>query len=299
MLMQPGGYAADDRVYTTDNRTGSVTAGDLQVRPCVGTCVTTPTQIIAITHVPSPRMQACERTFVAETTIDLDLARRQHVGYCAVLEECGAEVVRLDANAEFPDAAFVEDAVVVLDEVAIVGTMGVDSRRAETAAIEAAVRNYRPVHRIDIPATLEGGDVLRIGKTLLIGMSTRTNAAGMELLRRMIEPLGYRVIAVPVLGCLHLKTGCSALPDGALLVNRGWIDCGPLNGLELIEVPREEPWGANAALVSSSVIVPANHSRTADLIARRGFEVHEVDISEFQKAEGGVTCLSILVEQAE
>ena len=253
--------------------------------------------VIAITHVPSPRMKECVRTFVGDSAIDMDLARRQHAGYCAVLEECGAEIVRLDANVDLPDAVFVEDAAIALNEMIIVGAMGVESRKAETAAVVTALRNYHEVKRINPPATLEGGDVLRAGRTLLVGKSSRTNEAGISQLRELVEPLGYRVRAVPVHGCLHLKTGCCALPDGALLVNRKWIDCEAIGGFELIDVPGEEPWAANVALIRSSVIVPANHVRTAEKIARRGFEVHGVDISEFQKAEGGVTCLSILVEQ--
>jgi dimethylargininase len=253
---------------------------------------------IAITHVPSPRMQACVRTFVGAAEIDYELARRQHASYCSALEACGAKVVTLDVNRDQPDSVFVEDAAVVLDEIAIIGVMGTESRRLETAGIEAALGKYRGLLKIKPPATLEGGDVLRVGKTLLVGLSSRTNAAGVESLTRIVAPLGYQVATLPVRGCLHLKTGCTALPDGTLLVNRNWVD---VEGLEfdVIEVPRVEPWGANVVLAGSKVIVPANHIRTAEMIARRGFEVCPVDISEFQKAEGGVTCLSILVSNAD
>jgi dimethylargininase len=253
-------------------------------------------KVVAITHGPSPNMQDCVRTYVGQTQIDCALARRQHSGYCAVLEECGADVVSLTENVALPDAVFVEDAAVVLDEIAIVGVMGAPSRRPESAAVEAELRKWRLIHRIELPATIDGGDVLRIGKTILIGASARTNAEGIDAFKHAAEPLGYRVIAVPLTGCLHLKSAVCALPDGTLIVNRQWIEPGAIKGFEALDVPPEEPWGANVKPVRSSVIVPANHPRVGELIARRGFAVHGVDISEFQKAEGGVSCLSLLVD---
>ena len=253
-------------------------------------------KLVAITHVPSPNMQGCIRTYIESAAIDLELARKQHAGYCAVLEECGADIVTLDTNVELPDSVFVEDAAVVLDEIAVVGVMGALSRRDESTAVEAELRKWRLVHRIELPATLDGGDVLRIGKTILIGFSSRTNEEGVTAFKQMAEPLGYRVIVVPVTGCLHLKSACCALPDGALVVNKKWIDSRAIAGFETLDVPEEEPWGANVTLVRSSVVMPASNTRMNEKIARRGFAVHGVDLSEFQKAEGSASCLSILVE---
>jgi len=253
-------------------------------------------KLVAITHVPSPNMEGCIRTYIENATIDMELARRQHAGYCAVLEECGADVVSLKKNTDLPDSVFVEDAAVVLDEIAVVGVMGALSRRPESAAVEAELRKWRLVHRIELPATLDGGDVLRIGKTILIGFSSRTNEEGVTGFKQVAEPLGYRVIVVPVTGCLHLKSACCALPDGSLIVNRKWIDHRAIAGFETLDVPAEEPWGANVTLVRSSVVMPAGNGRVGELIARRGFAVHGVDLSEFQKAEGSASCLSILLE---
>jgi dimethylargininase len=253
-------------------------------------------KLVAITHVPSPNMQGCIRTYIESAAIDLELARKQHAGYCAVLEECGADIVTLYANVELPDSVFVEDAAVVLDEIAVVGVMGALSRRDESAAVEAELRKWRLVHRIELPATLDGGDVLRIGKTILIGFSSRTNEEGVTAFKQMAEPLGYRVIVVPVTGCLHLKSACCALPDGALVVNKKWIDLRAIAGFETLDVPEAEPLGANVTLVRSSVVMPASNARTSEKIARRGFAVHGVDLSEFQKAEGSASCLSILLE---
>jgi dimethylargininase len=149
------------------------------------------------------------------------------------------------------------------------------------------------VRRIELPATIEGGDVLRIGRELLVGRSARTNAAGVAALANLVEPLGYQVIAVPVLGCLHLKTACTALPDGRLLVNRSWLDSLALGNHDSIDLPSDEPWAANTLPVGQRVILSAAHRQTADLIHRLGFEPLPVALSEFAKAEGGVTCLSL------
>src|SRR5262249_28856941 len=151
------------------------------------------------------------------------------------------------------DCAFVEDTAVVLDEVAVLASMGTASRRAEPAAIEPELRKYREVRRVEAPATLEGGDVLRVGRTLLVGLSSRTNQAGIDALGETARPFGYGVVPVPVQGCLHLKTACTALDDRRLLVNPAWLDVQTLQGFDLVHVPEAEPWGANVARVGTSV----------------------------------------------
>jgi dimethylargininase len=250
--------------------------------------------MIALTHRPSTNMAACQRTYVPQAAINLELAERQHAAYCRALAEHGAQVRTLDVNTSLPDCAFIEDSAIVLDEVAILCPMGTDSRRAEPGRIEPVLREYREVVRIDLPATLEGGDVLRIGRRLLVGESSRTNAAGIAALAAIAGRYGYDIRAVPVHACLHLKTACTALPDGRLLVNAAWIDVASLPVQELVHVPAAEPWAANLALVGNTVLTNAVHIQTAELIHRLSFTVLPVDLSEFAKAEGGVTCLSLL-----
>ncbi|MBC8868599.1 MAG: dimethylargininase, partial [Planctomycetes bacterium] len=148
----------------------------------------------------------------------------------------------------------------------------------------------------ELTRTIEGGDVQREGRTLLGGLSSRTNSAGISALDTIVRRCGYRVVAVPVRGCLHLKTACTALPDGRLLVNPAWLDVRDLGDYELTPVPDDEPWGANVALVGTSVCASAAHVRTADSIREEGFDVQLVDLSEFAKAEGGVTCLSLVFD---
>jgi dimethylargininase len=163
--------------------------------------------------------------------------------------------------------------------------------------IEPVLREYRrEIRRVEPPATLEGGDVLRIRRRLLVGLSCRTNAAGVAALADIVRPFGYTVEAVPVRGCLHLKTACAALDERTLIVNPPWLDVNDLPpGFREVAVPDEEPWAANVLPVGGSILLAAGQHRTADLIRRLGLDVRPVDISEFAKAEGGVTCLSILV----
>jgi dimethylargininase len=251
--------------------------------------------MIALTHIPSLNMQACERTFVPQAEIDHVLAQRQHAAYRHLLSKCGASVVALDVNLGLPDCTFIEDNAIVLDEVAILTSMGAASRRTESASLEPILREYRNLLRIHLPATIEGGDVLCVGRTLLVGESCRTNRDGITAMRVIARRHGYSITPVPVHGCLHLKTACTALPDGRLLVNRDWIDVAALAGHDLVSVPVQEPWGANVALIGDKVLMSAAHVHTAELIQGLGFNVKSADLSEFAKAEGGVTCLSLLI----
>jgi dimethylargininase len=254
--------------------------------------------MLALTHLPSPYLEQCQLTHVARAPIDHALATRQHAEYCQVLRDCGASVVTLDVNRHLPDCAFIEDTAVVLDEVVILTPMGTAARRAEPAGVEPELRKYRPVERIELPATVEGGDVLRVGRTLFVGLSSRTNRAGIEALDSLVRRHGYAVVAVPVTGCLHLKTACTALEDKRFLVNPAWLDVRALHGFELLRVPQEEPWAANTARVGGSICLAAGQPRTAGLIDSLGFDVRAIDLSEFAKAEGGVTCLSILMRES-
>lgn len=254
--------------------------------------------LVALVREPSASLAGCHLSYLDRTPIDLHKTRVQHAGYCAALHAAGVEVRVLPALDHLPDATFVEDTAVVLDEVAILGGLGVGSRAAEADAIVGALETYRPVRRLDRPdATLEGGDVLRVGRTVYVGRSGRTNEAGVEVLRRLLEPLGYRVRAVAVKGCLHLKTGCSYAGEGTVLVNPSWVS-GRLfeeDGLTVIPVVPSEPWAANVLRVAGTLLVPAGNGATARRLVAAGLDPVEIEIGEFQKAEAGLTCLSLLV----
>lgn len=252
--------------------------------------------MLVLTHKPSQKMANCQLTFKDRESIDISLALTQFQAYGDMLRHLGATVRVLNVNEDEPDACFIEDTAVVLDELAVLCSMGTSARRAEPTGIEAELRAYREVQRLPETAKLEGGDVLRVGRTLFVGLSTRTNREGITALEVLVRPYGYRVIPVPVHGCLHLKTACTALPDGCLLVNPAWVDLRPLLPFPQVCVPEEEPGAANVLLLGETACLKTEHPETSELVRRRGFVVESVDLSEFTKAEGGMTCLSLLID---
>ena len=236
----------------------------------------------------------CELLHLQRQSIDLERARQQHAAYVAALTAAGVAVTVLPEEPDLPDATFVEDAVVMLDEVAVIGRLGMPSRQPEADRIEQEIAKVRPIHRIVAPGTLEGGDVLRIGRTLYVGHSSRTNNEGIRQLQEITFPFGYSVNVVNVSQCLHLKTGATSPAEGLLIANGKWIDLAPFRHLEVVSVPDSEPWGANTLAVNGTVLVARTSPRTAELIEAKGLKVQRLDISELQKAEAGLTCLSVL-----
>lgn len=249
---------------------------------------------IAITHRPSPRLPDCELTYLPSRAIDFEKAGRQHRSYGDVFRRCGVEVIVLDDNPHLPDSVFVEDTALVLDEVAIITPLGVSSRQAESGAVAAALQPYRPIARIPPPARIEGGDVLRIGRDLYVGLSTRTNTEGVAALEALAAPHGYTVSGVTVAGCLHLKTGCTALDEGTVLINPAWIDPAPFRAFDQFRVPPEEPFAANILKIDDVLCLHSGFKKTRRMIEQRGYRVAATDISEFLKAEAGLTCMSLV-----
>jgi dimethylargininase len=253
--------------------------------------------VAIVRGVPST-LADCELTFREREPIDLGRAQAQHAAYAELLRGLGLEVVELPADPAFPDCCFVEDTAVVLDEVALLTRPGASSRRGELPAIETALRAHRRLEATPAPATLEGGDVLRVGRRLFVGRSARTNAEGAARLAAVAEPLGYRVVEVGVTGCLHLKSAVTALDHERLLVNRAWLDDGALSGFELEDVAPEEPLAANVLRVAGLVIAHAGFTRTIARIEALGYAVRTLDVSEFLKAEAALTCKSLLLSAA-
>jgi len=249
--------------------------------------------LTAITRKVSPRLAECEVTFQERQPIDVALAGRQHAGYCDALGELGAKVITLPALVEYPDCVFVEDPVVVLDEVAIVTRMGAESRRGEAESLAEVMAAYREVRRIEAPGQLEGGDVLRVGKTLYVGRSSRTNFAGIQQLAQLVAPFGYWVTPVEVRGSLHLKSACCWLGD-RMLANRAWIDLDGFCGVEFLDVL--EPHAANVLRVGETVVMPSVYPETRNLLEGHGYRVQAVEVSELLKADAGVTCMSLVFE---
>jgi dimethylargininase len=250
---------------------------------------------IALTHAPSPQIACALRTHHAPAVIDQRIALCQHQAYCEALRNRGISVRVLDVNLAHPDSVFIEDTAVVLAEIAVLCSMGAPSRQLEPAGIEPELRKYRPVEHLPPGATLEGGDVLVVGRDLLVGLSARTNLAGILALQEIAARHAHRVHPVPVRDCLHLKSACTALPDRTLLINHDWLDLDAIRAWKCIPVAAGEPLAANVLPIGQDVFVAAEHVRTADLIRSRGFTVVPIDHSEFAKADGGITCMSLLV----
>lgn len=242
---------------------------------------------VAITRALSPRFAECELSFLEREPMDLALAETQHARYEAVLTSLGYTIVRADPAPEHPDAVFIEDTAIVLDRFAILTRPGARSRRGETAGIARALAPYRTLHAIEPPATLDGGDVLRVGDTLYVGLSARTNEAALA----QLSDLGCNVVAVPFRGCLHLKSAVTALDARTLLLNPGWVE--PFDDFDVVETV--EPHAANVLCAGGSIVMSESWPRTRARVEARGFRVIPVPMSEIEKAEGGVTCCSLLV----
>ena len=252
------------------------------------------TKLAAITRAVSPKIGQCELTHLEREAIDVESAQAQHGQYEACLAGLGCQVHHLPAEPDLPDSVFVEDTAVVLDELAIITRPGAASRRPETESIARALGPFRRLAFMQPPGTLDGGDLLRIGRVLYVGLSGRSNRAGVRQMRELVELFGYRVQGVPVAGCLHLKSAVTQVADDALLINREWVDGHIFRALKLIDVDPGEPLGANALLVDGTAIYPAAYPHTRRRLEVAGIAVQAVDVSELAKAEGGVTCCSLV-----
>ena len=251
---------------------------------------------IAVTREVSPSIVRCELTLLPREPIDLERARAQHRRYEECLAELGCCVVRVPLEPTLPDAVFVEDTAIVLDEAAIVLRLGAESRRPEIESIAAELRKHRTLARIEPPGTVDGGDILRLGRVLYGGVSRRTNADGLEQLRALALPCGYRVAVVAVDACLHLKSAVTAVGARTLLLNPQWVDAGAFDDVEVVEVDPSEPRAANALLIDDTVIHAAEFPETRRRLVSCGIAVRNVEASELAKAEGGLTCCSLVFE---
>jgi dimethylargininase len=255
--------------------------------------------LTAITRTVSPAMIHCEISFIDRKPIHLARAQEQHRAYEKLLEKLGARVISLPAEPNLPDSMFVEDPAIVLDELAVILPLGTESRRPEAASLAQALSKFRKLKHVKLPGTLEGGDVLRIGRKLFVGLTKRSNAEGIRQLAAILARHNYEVIAVPVTGCLHLKSAVTCIGPNTLLANRAWFDNAPLASYDWIDVDPAEPHAANALAFGDTVLFPASFPRTRALIEARGFHVTSLDISELQKAESGLTCSSLLFEASQ
>jgi dimethylargininase len=252
--------------------------------------------LLALTRPLSPRIAECELTYIAREPIDFARAAAEHHDYEQQLAALGATVRRLPAEPALPDGVFVEDTAVVLDEIAVITRPGAESRRAETASVAAELAAHRLTTTIAAPGTLDGGDVLVAGRQLFVGQSSRSNAEGTAQLRRALAPHGYSMTAVPVAGCLHLKSAVTCVAPQTLLVNPEWVPVEVFAGYRLLPVDPAEPMAANALALGGAILHASQHRRTRDRLEAEGFPVVPVSLGELAKAEGTITCCSLVFE---
>ena len=251
---------------------------------------------IALTHRVSPNINECELTHSKKEPISYELARKQHETYCQILQSQGIKVRELTINLSHQDSCFIEDTAVVLDEVAIMASMGVKSRIGEVSGIENELTKFRVIKKIKPPGFLEGGDVLVIGKHVFIGLTTRTNKEGIKQFEQIASPFGYQIIPIEVNGCLHLKSACTALNEINILVNTNWISAKSFSGYNIVQVSPDEPMAANCLNLNGKIFIASGFPETRKILELRGYSFNTINISELQKAEGALTCSSIIFE---
>lgn len=250
---------------------------------------------IAITRKISPRFNECEVTHIERTPIDLDVARAQHEEYVNALASLGCQVIELPEEPDLPDSVFVEDTAFILPEVAVITRPGADSRKPETESIIRALSPHRPLVHVTEPGTVDGGDVLVLGKNIYIGISTRSNDAAVRQIQELLAKYGYTVTAVEMHDCLHLKTALTKVDDKTLLINPNWVDTSHFKGFDWIEVDPSEPFAANCLPVGDGIIFPTAFPKTKQRLEQKGYKIQAVNVAELAKAEGAVTCCSLVL----
>ncbi len=252
---------------------------------------------LAITRDISPRFNECELTHIDRTPINLDIARAQHHEYVSALASIGCQIVELPAETDLPDSVFVEDIAFILEEVAVITRPGADSRKPETDSIIRALTPHRALVQVTAPATVDGGDVLVLGKNIYVGLSTRSNSAAIEQLQNLLGIYGYKIIGAEMTDCLHLKTAVTRVDDKTLLINKNWVSVDYFSGYDLIEVDPSEPFAANCLPVNKHIIYPTSFPKTRAKLESRGYKIQSVTVDELAKAEGAVTCCSLIISQ--
>ena len=254
--------------------------------------------LIAITREVSRSIVNCELTHLARTPIDVDRAREQHAQYESALKHLCMAVLSLPEEPTLADSVFVEDTALMLDECAIILRPGADSRKPETESITKILAPYRKLFFIEAPARVDGGDILRVGKKIYVGLSTRSDTNAIEQMQEFLAPFGYEVNAVMVTGCLHLKSAVTQVAKDTLLINPKWVDRNLFSGMKFIEIDPSEPYAANAVLIGDAIIYPTSFPKTQKKLEQAGIKMVTVDADELAKAEGAVTCCSLIFKSS-
>ncbi len=251
----------------------------------------------ALTRGVSPRIEHCELTHLDREPIDVATAQAEHRRYEESLVRLGCDLTSLPIEPDLPDSVFVEDTAIIVKELALLTRPGAVSRRGEIPSIADVLREHRPLVQVTGPGTIDGGDVLIVGRDIYIGVSGRTNGEGVRQARSAFEPHGYTVTGVPVTGCLHLKSAVSLVGPDTLLINRSWVDATAFGAMKFIDVGVSEPMAANALLIGDTVVYPAMFPETLGHLSDAGISTEPVEVSELAKAEAGVTCCSLVFDE--
>lgn len=250
---------------------------------------------VAFTRQVPSSIGRCELTHLTREPIEVARADAQHHEYEQALERLGCRVERLPGLPDRPDSVFVEDTAVIFDEVAVIARPGAKSRRAETASAAAVLERMRKIVRIEPPGTLDGGDVLVAQTRVYVGISGRTNEEAARQLDATLKPYGYTVVPIPVANCLHLKSAVTLAAPDTILVNPAWVDTAAFNGFQAVAVDPLEPMAANVLRIGDVTLCASAFPRTRERLERRGLATETVDASELAKAEGALTCCSLIV----
>lgn len=254
------------------------------------------TRRLAITREVPSSIQGCELTHLDREPIDFERARAEHAEYLSTLETLGCKIVRIPADEAHPDCVFIEDTAIILRGAAIMMRPGAASRRGELGPVREVLARHLPLRSIEAPATMDGGDVLVLGMRIFVGLSTRSTTEGIAELADTVADLGYQVQGVPIRSCLHLKSAVTQLGPDLLLANPEWVDLEPFAGFGIVEVDTHEPDAANVVRIGSDLIHAEHFPRTRERILAQGLRVHPVPAGELAKAEGAVTCCSLILE---
>jgi dimethylargininase len=251
--------------------------------------------MIAFVREVSPQLARCELSLIERVPLDAARAHRQHQRYAAELQALGCRLEWLPPLAEQADGVFVEDTAVLLPEIAVITRPGVASRRGEVESVATVLARHVPLARLGEPATLEGGDVLLVGRSLYVGASGRSNATGVAQLGAAVAPFGYSVRAVPLTGCLHLKSAVTFIPPDILLVNPRWVDPAVFAATVPLAVDADEPYGANTLTVGGVTLVSSAYPRTQQRLEQAGIATRALEVDELHKAEAALTCMSLML----
>jgi dimethylargininase len=234
----------------------------------------------------------CVRTSVEK--IDVALAKSQHTEYCKTLQRLGLKLIWIKGDDTLPDSCFVEDTAIIIGKKAIICNMKIKSRAREVIEVAKVLEKLKDIYYIKSPATIDGGDVLKIENKVFVGLSNRTNMQAIHQLKKVLEGSELEIIPVKVHNVLHLKSACTYLGNNYIILSKGHFDVGILRDYDKIVVPRGEEYAADCLAIDGTVLMAKGYSKTKKLVENEGFPVKEIEMSEFRKGEGALTCLSII-----